>query len=157
MFLRSSWWFVTVMLAALGLGLGWAHLLEMPAKMQYDAATYTAVNRSMYRLFGLVGGPVQVLALVAAVGLAILTRRRRSFRFVAAGAIGLAMSLALWAALVQPVNAAWAEALTGNLASAEAMYLRLRPRWEYGHTAAFAAWLMGFAAIVMGLVREMRD
>jgi hypothetical protein len=30
-------WFTTLMLAAIGMSMGAAHVLELPAKMQYDA------------------------------------------------------------------------------------------------------------------------
>ena len=52
-------WFWTLMLAALGMSMGAAHVLELPAKMAYDAETYTTVNSTLYRQFAYVGGTVQ--------------------------------------------------------------------------------------------------
>lgn len=123
--------------------------------MAYDAEIYTAVTSTLYRLFGLVGGPIQVGALLAAIVLTFLVRRRPAFRPTLIGTLGLALSLGLWAALVAPVNAEWAEALRAGPASAPAAYLELRPRWEYGHVAAFAAWFAGFSILLYSVVRDV--
>ena len=66
-----AWRFLTLLLAALGLGLGLAHVLELSPKMAYDAELYMAVTSTLYRLYGLVGGPIQVGALLAAIVLTI--------------------------------------------------------------------------------------
>ena len=41
--LIKTWRFVTVLLVALLLGLAFAHVLERPAKMPYDADLYVAL------------------------------------------------------------------------------------------------------------------
>jgi hypothetical protein len=71
------------------------------------------------------------------------------------GTLALALSLALWAGLVAPVNSEWADALRAGPASASVAYVELRSRWEYGHMVAFAAWLAGFSALVYSVVREI--
>ncbi len=149
------WRFLTLLLAALGLTMGAAHLLELPPRMHYDAQLYTAVTSTLYRLYGIVGGAVQVGALLAAAVLCWLVKGRRSFRLTLAGAFSLAGSLGLWAALVQPVNAAWRQALLADPASAPEAYLSLRPRWEYGHVAAFAAWLVGLSFLLASVLAEI--
>jgi hypothetical protein len=147
--------FATLLLAALGLSLGAAHALELGPKMAWGARTYATVTSTLYRNFGLVGGPVQVLAALAAIALAIALRGRRSFRLTAAGAALLVVSLVLWAALVQPVNSEWARVLAaGDDEAVVAAYSSLRERWEYGHVAAFVAWLAGFAALSWSAVAD---
>ena len=54
----------TVLSLALAMGLAWAHLLEMPPKMQLDAQLYTHLDRTLYPYFAYVGGPVEVLAVI---------------------------------------------------------------------------------------------
>jgi hypothetical protein len=147
------WWLVTLLLAALGLVMGGAHLLELPVKMLYEPALYMRVTSTLYRYYGLVGGPVQVLAFLTAAGLAWRVRGRPAFRATLAGALGLALSLLLWYLLVQPVNAAWADALRAGPAEAVRAYARLRSRWEYGHLAAFVAWVAGFVLLLRGALR----
>jgi hypothetical protein len=147
--------FITLLLAALGLTLGAAHGLELIPKLRYDDRLYMEVTRTLYRFYGLVGGPVQVLALVAAAWLSFRLRGRPAFRLTSAGASCLGLSLALWAGLVQPVNAAWGQVLTsGTEAEALDAYARLRGRWEYGHVAAFIAWLAGVSFLLLSVLSE---
>ena len=42
----------TLILAALLQGLAFAHLLERPAKMQYDATLYTTLQKTLYAQWG---------------------------------------------------------------------------------------------------------
>ncbi len=145
---------MTLLLAALGLALGAAHVLELPPKMQYDAEMYAAVTSTLYRLFGSVGAVIQTGAMLAAVVLTFLVRGRPAFRLTLLGALGLVVSFVLWGALVAPVNAEWLRIMESAPESVAEAYLRLRPRWEYGHVAAFAAWLIGFGLLVLSVLRE---
>lgn len=139
--------FVTLVLAALGLAPGAAHLLEMPVKLSYAPELYAAVTSTLYALFGSVGAALQVAAVVSAVALAYVSRELPGFRVAVAGALLLAVSLVVWGALVAPVNADWAEATRSGSPSLPSLYAQLRTRWEYGHAAAFAAWLAGYALL----------
>ncbi len=149
-----TWRFITLLLAALGLTLGAAHVLELSPKMQYDAEMYTAVTSTLYQFFGSVGAIVQVASVVAAAVLTFLVRGRPVFRLTLLGALGLVLSLVLWAALVAPVNAEWLRVMETAPESVLSAYLRLRPRWEYGHVAAFAAWLTGFSLLLLSALKE---
>src|SRR5262249_19698348 len=106
-----TWRFITLMLAALGMTMGAAHVLELPPKMQYDAPMYTAVTSTLYRLYGVVGGGIQVAAILAAAGLSWRVRGHPAGRLTLWGTLCLGLSLGLWFALVQPVNAAWLQAM----------------------------------------------
>jgi hypothetical protein len=152
-----AWWLLTLLLAALGLVMGGAHLLELPVRAQYDPQFYMRVTSTLYRYYGFVGGPIQVLALVFALGLAWRLRARVAFRSTLAGTVCFALSLLLWFLLVQPVNAAWFEALQAGPAEAVAAYAELRWRWEGGHAAAFIAWLLGFVLMLRGVLKEVGD
>jgi hypothetical protein len=146
--------FVALVLAALGLSLGVAHTLELAPKMAYDAELYTRVTSTLYRMYGSVGAVFQMGALIVVAVLCRLVRGRRGFRLTVAALVALAASLALWAALVQPVNAEWGRVLHADPSAAPAAYLRLRPRWEYGHVVAMVAWLAGFACLVLSVLVE---
>jgi hypothetical protein len=151
--LLRFWWLITLLLAALGMVMGGAHLLELPVRLQYEHALYMQVTSTLYRYYGLVGGPIQVLAILSAALLAWLVRARRAFRSTLLGTICLAVSLLLWFLLVQPVNVAWADALRSSPAEAIQAYAQLRNRWEYGHLSAFIAWLAGFILLVRGVLQ----
>ncbi|MFC3282653.1 hypothetical protein [Litchfieldella rifensis] len=148
------WWLVTLLIAALGLVMGGAHVLELPVRMQYEPEFYMQVTSTLYLYFGLAGGPIQVIAFVAAAMLTWLLRHHVAFRSTLAGSVCLGLSLVLWFLLVQPVNAAWADALQTGSADAVQAYAQLRSRWEYGHVAAFVAWCLGFTLLLNGLLRE---
>lgn len=137
-----------ILLAALGMIPGGAHVLEMPPRLLYEAELYMEVTSTMYSLFGSVGAMVQLFAVALAVLLTILVRRTPAFPASLAGTFCLVLSIGVWFVVVGPVNAEWMQALNEDPASAAAAYVRLRPRWEYGHLAAFVIWFAGFAALL---------
>lgn len=145
----------TLVLAALALTTTSAHVLELPAKLRYDAAFYTAVNGTLYRQFATVGVGYCLGVITAACGLAVRTRREPGVRWWAlAGASCFVLWLASWAALVAPVNARVAAALRTAPADVPALWLELRGRWEYGHAAGFVLQLLGFTALAVSVVRD---
>ena len=56
---------VAVVLAALTMGLAFAHTLELPQKLGYDVATWIQLQHSLYRYFAVVGGPLEVATIIA--------------------------------------------------------------------------------------------
>jgi hypothetical protein len=148
-------WLITLLLAAFGLVMGAAHLLELPVRAQYDPEFYMQVTSTLYRYFGLVGGPVQVLAALSSIGLAWRIRGQPAFRSTLAASVCLALSILLWFLLVQPVNETWADALRAGPSEAVDAYARLGSRWESGHVAAFISWLIGLTLLLYGVLREI--
>jgi len=71
--------FATILLVALLTGLAFAHVLEQPAKMQYDATLYITLQKSLYVQWGPphVGGVLEPSA-IAATGLLALLMRKAS-------------------------------------------------------------------------------
>lgn len=145
---------IALTLTALGLAPGAAHVLELPVKLTYSPALYAEVTSTLYAWFGAVGGSVQVLALVAVATLAFGARQGRSGGLLAASAGALAASLLLWGFVVAPVNSTWSDSAGAGPADFVAAYERLRERWEYGHVAAFVAWLTGWFGLVAALTRH---
>jgi hypothetical protein len=68
---------VAVVLAGLTMGLAFAHTLELPQKLDYDAATWTRIQHSLYRYFAVIGGPLEVATVLAAVVFAVRAHRLR--------------------------------------------------------------------------------
>jgi hypothetical protein len=153
--LLRAWRFVTLLLTALALTMTSAHVLELAPKMRYDAELYTAVNATLYRYFATVGA-VYTLGSVAAAGvLAYLVRGRRSaFGWTLAGGICLLLAFGSWIVLVAPVNRDIAAALSSAPGSVPEMWMRLRPRWEYGHVTGFAIQLAGFCLLLASVLVE---
>lgn len=141
-------------LTALGLAPGAAHVMELPVKLAYPAEFYAQVTSTLYAWFGVVGGAVQVSALLGAAVLAWRLRGTSAFGLALAGAAALLISLALWGSVVAPVNAVWAEVPRDDPALFAGVYERLRLQWEYGHVAAFIAWLCGWFGLLGAALRE---
>jgi hypothetical protein len=147
--------FFTLMLASLGMAFGAAHTLELIPKMNYEPELYTDVTSTLYRYYGTIGGPIQVLTVLASIILAFLSRRSRGFRLTVAGTCCLTVSLGLWFVLVQPVNVEWGNVLqTGPRSAVVQSYVKLRERWEYGHVAAFIVWFCGVALLTLSVIAD---
>jgi hypothetical protein len=65
---------VAVVPAALTMGLAFAYTLELPQKLAYEAATWTQLQHSLYRYFAVIGGPLEVATIIAAVVFALRAR-----------------------------------------------------------------------------------
>jgi hypothetical protein len=65
---------VAVVLAALTMGLAFAHTLELPQKLACEAATWTQLQHSRYRYFAVIGGALEVATIIAAVVFALRAR-----------------------------------------------------------------------------------
>jgi hypothetical protein len=153
--LLRTWRFVTLLLTALALTLTSAHVLELPQKMSYGGELYSAVNTTLYRHFATVGAVYTVGSIVAALVLVYLVRRRRAaLAWTVAGAICLLLAFGSWLVLVAPVNREIAEALRTAPDSVPTLWLRLRPRWEYGHVVGFVVELAGFCALLASVLIE---
>jgi hypothetical protein len=63
-----------VVLAALTMGLAFVHTLALPQKLAYEAATWTQLQHGLYRYFAMVGGPLEVATVIAAVVFALRAR-----------------------------------------------------------------------------------
>ncbi len=144
---------VALLLAALSLTMTSAHVLELPEKMQYPPLFYALVNATLYRWFAIVGGLYTIAAIVAAWAFTVSARPSpRAFRWAFAGASLLTLALVSWLVLVMPVNGMVARSVEESPWRVPALWLRLRPYWEYGHVAGFVLQLFGFIALAVAAV-----
>jgi hypothetical protein len=88
--------FLSLLLAALGLAPGAAHLLEMPVKLGYMPEQYFTVTSTLYGLFGSVGAVIQFGALAVAGLLAFRSRVSSATRLPVAAAVLFGLSLVAW-------------------------------------------------------------
>ena len=142
---------LTLLLSALTLGLTFAHLLEMPKKLGWDAELWVRVQQSLYGYFGIVGGAVEVGAVVTAVVLAMLCARQGLPSAGARPAAALfVLGLAEWALVVRAANAQIGQWTVG---AEPADWQRWRLQWEWGHAGHFLLWFTGFVVLLTGSVR----
>lgn len=131
----------------IGHGLGFAHVLERPAKMLYDAATYIAVQQTLYVQWGppQLGGFLEPAAIVSTGLLAFFLRKRARNLWPALAALALLLLafpvVFFW--LVAPANAGFAVA---TLADIPSNWAALRLSWEAGHAVRFT---LQFAALTL--------
>jgi len=150
--------FTAVLLVALLLGLAFAHVLEQPAKMQYDAALYITLQKSLYVHWGPphLGGVLEPLA-IAATGLLAFFERKNKRRnlwlsLVALFALLLAFPFVFfW--LVAPANAGF---LATTLQHVPANWTDLRSKWEMGHAVRFALQFTALSLLVLSLVLDAK-
>jgi hypothetical protein len=146
-----------LLVTALSLGPSFAHVLEAPPRLAVWSGELwreATVFNGQYRLFGLIGGPLDILAAVLTILLAWLVRDDRpGFWFALAGAVLFAASLATWLAVVSPANGVMAGWRPGPL---PADFDAVRWRWETGHMAIAALKLAGFAALILSVLLTRR-
>jgi hypothetical protein len=146
--------FLTLVVAALALGAPLAHVLEMPVRRTYDPALYVAVTHTLYRYFGIVGGMIEVTAVVAAIIWAYRSVPTRTWPssargWAVAGAACLALAHALFWLLVDPVNRQFA---VWTPAAVPPDWTRLRDQWEFTHAARAGLFLLGFSALLASVL-----
>jgi hypothetical protein len=148
---------VALTLTALTLGLSFAHVLEMPAKVAYPPELYVTLQNSLYVSFGppRVGAFVEPGAILAAAILAYLVRRRRPAFWLTVGAV-ICLLLAfpvVFFLFTQPANAVFQAARS---ASVPADFERYRVQWEYSHAARFVLHLAAFVLLARSVLHRPR-
>ncbi|MGJ3248442.1 MAG: DUF1772 domain-containing protein [Elainellaceae cyanobacterium] len=154
----NCWRFATLVLVALFMGLEFAHTLEMPAKLQYDGALYVTVQNSLYQYFGAPGPGawVTVGAVLAAIALTILTRKRHaSFKWTLIGTLCLLVAFPLiFFVWIEPVNVVIEQT---NPEAVPANWEQLRHQWELAHVINFGLVLAGFTALLVAILTPLNS
>jgi hypothetical protein len=121
--------FVAVMLAALTLGLGFCHLMQLPSRLGWDQYLWvgSTVQGGLYAAFGSVGAVIFVATVIALALLAYFTREhaRPGAGLALAAALLFALALVLWWVLVYPVNVELAKWVTGPVPELDGLPLAL--------------------------------
>jgi hypothetical protein len=147
------WRLISILLVALTTGLGFARVLEMPAKLLYDAELYVTVQKTLYAFWGPpnIGGFLEPAAILATLVLCMgVRRRRRAFWLtLSAAAIQLLAFPVVYFLFVEPVNA---------ILSASALipenWMELRLRWERGHGIRFLLQLVALCLLLLSALFE---
>jgi hypothetical protein len=147
--------FATIAATVLALCPAMAHLLQLPVRLGWSPELWveTTVIGGAYRMFGMIGGPLEVAAVLLSVALALVLRGREpGWGWTACGAALLVVSHALFWALVAPVNAEMAHWTMDRIPPDFAAW---RAQWEYTHAARALLELGGFAALLWGCIRQL--
>jgi hypothetical protein len=140
--------FLAVILTALALVPGGAHLAALPNKMSMPQADYFIAQRiyAGWALFGF----VLFGALGANLALAIMLRRlRRSLGLVLAAFLLIATNLVIFFAWTYPTNQA-----TRNWTVVPANWDELRVQWEYSHAVNALVAFSALACVVASVLRQ---
>ncbi|HZP10566.1 DUF1772 domain-containing protein [Methyloceanibacter sp.] len=147
--------FAALMLAALTLGMGFCHLLQLPARMGWDQYLWvgSTVQGGLYSLFGSIGAIIDVLTVISLGLLAYLVREhhRPGVMLALGAALLFAAALLLWWVLVYPVNVELAKWVNGPVPSDWTVY---RARWEWGHATISLFEFVGFAALIGSVLAD---
>jgi hypothetical protein len=148
----------TVLLVALLTGLAFAHVLELPAKIQYEAAMYIALQKSLYVQWGPphIGGVLEPTTIIATAFTAFFGRKSKRGLWLPLGAL-TALLIAfpvVFFLLVAPANAAF-QATT--LPSIPENWTALRANWELGHAIRFALQFSALSLLVLLLALDAKD
>jgi hypothetical protein len=138
--------FLALVLTALALVPGGAHLFALPNKIALDADQYFVVQ-NIYRGWALFGVAL-LAALFANALLAFLLRGTGlPFWFALMAAILIALNLAVFFVWTNPANVA-----TDNWTQIPGNWRQLRAQWEYSHAANALAMFAAFCFASMSAV-----
>lgn len=135
---------VAVLLTALSMSAGWAHLLALPNKMALSHDDYLTVQQ-IYRGWAWLGFVV-VGALVSTLALAVVQRTQgvRAGHSVVA-ALCIALALVVFFSITFPVNQA-----TQNWMMLPSNWETLRARWEWSHAVGALLYLVALVSLALG-------
>jgi hypothetical protein len=141
---------VAVVLAALTMRLAFAHTLELPQKLDYDPATWTQLQHSLHRYFAVVGGPLEVATIIAAVMFAVRAHRLRGGRLAVVGAVCFVLALGVVVCGGEHGQRRGRSLAVNGVPSD---WRRWRAQWEFGHAGHFVVTFAGFLALLGATVR----
>ena len=139
--------FLAVVLTALALVPGGAHVFALPNKINLGAEQYFIVQ-NIYRGWALFG-VVLIGALIADLALALMLRRRGGAAFVLAllGFCGVALTLVVFFVWTYPANQA-----TENWTTIPDHWEQLRRQWEYSHAVNAVMTFLALCSVTMSVV-----
>lgn len=143
---------VSLVLAFIATTAPLAHVLEMVSKLTLDGPLWLAIQQNLYRGWGLLFGPVEILSLLAAGALFLFTREDKSLRrYYLIAALCYAGMLASFFAFNNLVNLA----LNGWTPQTLPPYWRdYRLHWEIGHLITAILSLIAFVAQLRAWKRQ---
>ena len=129
-----------------------AHALEMISKLTLDGPLWLGIQQHLYRGWGEIFGPVEIVAFLSTLALLVVTRRHRSSRRAYLVAlVCYAAMLADFFVLNRPVNEAVRDWTPVTLPSNWSDY---RLRWEIGHSLTALFSVIAFVTLIRRRIHE---
>ena len=129
-----------------------AHALEMISKLTLDGPLWLGIQQHLYRGWGEIFGPVEIVAFLSTLALLVVTRRHRSSRRAYLVAlVCYAAMLADFFVLNRPVNEAVRDWTPVTLPSNWSDY---RLRWEIGHSLTALFSVIAFVKLIRRRIHE---
>lgn len=159
---------VTTLVVSVAMALALAHALESPGKRRLDLQTYRAIQQIYYPGFTYAGvsEPLAIVGLVA-LGVAKAAERAQILLVVIALLCVVVMHVVYWV-FTHPINRLWLQRVEiGGLSERffgrdkvksrapgdDAVWGRLRSRWERSHVARAALGLAALVSLLVSLAR----
>jgi hypothetical protein len=147
---RNTLRLVAVLLTAVAMAGGFAHLMAMPNKLPLGPVDYWTVQQ-IYRGWALLGVPI-FAALGSTATLAVLERRRpRVFALTLTAALCIGIALVLFFVFTFPANQQ-----TMNWTVRPENWEALRTQWEYSHAAGALLYFFALGALTLSLLVDRR-
>lgn len=149
-------------LATVNLGLAFvattapiAHVLEMASKFTLSGPLWLDIEQHLYRGWGPVFGPIEILALLSSLWLLLKSRTEpRAFRAFAIATACYALMLLAFFVFNAPANAA----LNGwTPATLPENWTAVRARWEIGHAISALLSVIAFVTLLKERFCECRN
>jgi hypothetical protein len=137
-----------ILLTAIAMAGGWAHLLELPNKIRLSRADYLTVQQ-IYRGWAFLGIAVVGALLSTAALAAHQFGKGRSFYLALGAAVCIALSLVVFFTVTYPANKA-----TQNWTVLPEGWEDLRRQWEYSHAAGAILYLAALAMLALSVIAE---
>jgi len=129
-----------------------AHALEMISELTLDGPLWLGIQQHLYRGWGEIFGPVEIVAFLSTLALLVVTRRHRSSRRAYLVAlVCYAAMLADFFVLNRPVNEAVRDWTPVTLPSNWSDY---RLRWEIGHSLTALFSVIAFVTLIRRRIHE---
>jgi len=144
--------FLSLVCAALVLGLTLAHDLEIPGKHLLSGAQWLTVQQTFYGGFATVGGVAEILGLLSTGLLLFLLRKQRvALALTLVAALCFAGMLALFAFGNHPLNqqiASW------TYATLPATWQQIRNAWDSFHAASSVLAALSLVSLLIALLHD---
>ncbi|GBF40490.1 hypothetical protein [Leptospira johnsonii] len=142
--------FVALILAALTLGMRFAHVMEAGPKLHWEADLYFQVQTSLYKYFAIIGPIVQIGSILLIFTIAYLSRGTRSFRYTVLSGFSFIFSLGVWFLFVAPAASQIKEwPVTHTIPE---HWNSIRYAWQFGQVGAFSFDFIAFCLLASSVL-----